>query len=176
MTLDKLDLYYAAHDAAEYTMHYGGGTFRRDTLGTDIIGRKSGETRPADAYAVGGLIPAAVVKLLPGDVPHLYNRAVLASVIGQFRDDLAERAPDAYIGTWIDDGTVYIDAVVILPDLDSAGILARTLGERAIYNLATGETIPADDARAPRCKACDAPLNGTVRVHHHAESGKDVTR
>lgn len=164
--MDRL-LLYAADDAAERTIGLGGGTFNRDTLAADGIGRKAGEGRPADAYAVGGIRPTRTIA-------YPATRSAIADAILAMRA-LNPTAP--YIGTWADDATstVYVDAVVILPDLESAGILARALGERAIYNLATGETIPADDARAPRCKACDALLNVTVRGHHHSEHGKDAT-
>ena len=37
----------------------------------------------------------------------------------------------------------------------------------------TGRDVTRD---AARCAACAAPLYGTVRVHHHAENGRDVTR
>lgn len=134
--MDRLELIYAAQDAAESTIVNGGGTFRRDTLGADIIGRQSGETRPADAWCVGGILPSMTVA-------YPATRSSIADAILAMHGAMAERAPGAYIGTWCDDAsaTVYVDAVVILPDRDSAAILGRTLGERAIYNLATGETV-----------------------------------
>jgi hypothetical protein len=43
--------------------------------------------------------------------------------------------PD-YIGTWIDDETLYIDPVVLVLDLDAALALARENGQQAIYGFA----------------------------------------
>jgi hypothetical protein len=133
------DLYGAALAAEDTTMATSGGTFTRDTLAP---------TAPAgEAYAVGGILPGRKV----AEVAH-YGE--LAAAILNMRADMADRAPGGYIGTWIDDGTVYVDAVVILPDLASAGILARTLGERAVFNFVTGESIAAEDAYP--CRACIA--------------------
>lgn len=156
---DRLDILYAADDAAESTIAESGGTFERGTLAA---------VHPAEGYAVGGLAPT--IRLA-----YPATRADIARAILAVRDTFVS-AP--FVGTWADDvtSTVYVDAVVILPDLDSAGILARALGEHAVYAFAEGRAIPSEEAYAPRCAACGDPLNVTVRGHHHTEDGRDVTR
>lgn len=130
--MDRLETLYAVQDAAERTIAESGGTFERATLQA---------VEPATGYAVGGILPTITVA-------YPATRAAIADAILAMHRRMADRAPGAYIGTWCDDATqtVSIDAVVILPDRESAGILARTLRERAIYAFETGETI--ESARA----------------------------
>jgi hypothetical protein len=42
------------------------------------------------------------------------------------------------------------------------------------YGPETGASAP--DETAARCAACDAPMYGMIRIHHHSEDGRDVTR
>ena len=153
---DRLALGYAARDAAELTIAFGGGTFDAATLAP---------VSPSTGYAVGGLA-LTVMTSVPDDGYERVARVILAQ-----RDN--RRAP--YVGTWIENDIVYVDAVVILPDLESAGILARALGEKAIWDFANGISIAADRAHRASCRACGEPLYGTTRRHFHAENGKDVT-
>lgn len=58
-------------------------------------------------------------------------------------DEHAQLIPhNAYQGGWVDDGTVYLDAVQIEPDRVEAVRLGVKNGQRAIYNLRTGELQP----------------------------------
>lgn len=129
---DRIDLHLAADNAAVRTLADGGGTFTVKTLAA---------VTPTEGYAVGGILPAITL-----DAAALRILA-LSNTILRMRDALAARGDAIYVGTWYDTGRAYVDAVIILPDLASAGILARTLGERAIYAFETGETIPAESAR-----------------------------
>jgi hypothetical protein len=52
-------------------------------------------------------------------------------------------APGAHLGGWLDHdtGRIHLDVVMVAPDLDAALAIAG-VSEKAVYNLATGETIP----------------------------------
>jgi len=45
------------------------------------------------------------------------------------------------VGTWVDDGRLYVDAIDIISDADAAIETAIARGERAIYNLTTHRTV-----------------------------------
>lgn len=112
---------------ADYTLAHRGGTFSAET----------GEpVEPTSGYAV------AVRNLGTG------NGALLS------RSYLVERLVEAligsrsipYIGTWVEtnaygNDVCYIDRVVILPDEDSAVILARAFNEKAVYDFADGDSL-----------------------------------
>lgn len=118
----------AARAAMTRTLIDGGGTFDRET----------GEpVQPATGYAVG----------LPGGTKvdgRETNLAVLSTAIRRVSRD--SRAP--FVGTWFDTGTAYIDPVVILPDRESALILARALGELAIWDFSAGAEVRTSEENA----------------------------
>ena len=131
--MDRLELLYAADDAAEDTIANSGGTFDAVTLAPIMA---------TEGYVIGGLAPTRTIA-------YPATRAAIAAELLTLRATLAAEGDAPYLGTWADDATstVYVDACVILPDLESAGILARTLGELAVYDLANGVSIAAEDAR-----------------------------
>ena len=106
-------------ETLDATLTDGGGTFDAATLAPITDG----------AWAVGGSIPGATLR------PTDYR-----SYADLFRD-FAEHYIDIlssgarYVGTWLDDGTLYIDAIDIVEDTDAAIRLAAERGERAIYHL-----------------------------------------
>jgi len=107
-------------EALDATLADGGGTFDAATL----------EPIANGPWAVGGGIPGQVVDL---DTPlwlALFD-AVLA-----LRD-----AGAVTIGTWVDEGKLYVDAVDLIVDTDEAIALAAERGELAIYNLTTKVTL-----------------------------------
>ena len=93
-----------------------------------------------DLWTVGGdTRPAASFTYSPDDSLASSRMAdALCRVLGSY-DDVPYRP--AYIGTWIDDGTVYVDAVSLHPTREDALAVAYVRGETAVYNLATGETV-----------------------------------
>lgn len=123
MDLDNLD--NLIDDAAERTIENGGGTFRADSLEP---------VNPTTGYAVA--IGGETIELAHergGD-----TRQAVHNLIWRVRD-LNQNAP--YIGTWIDGGIAYIDAVLILPDLASAYIVARAFDQKAIWDFANSASI-----------------------------------
>ncbi len=115
----------AASRAAHLTLANNGGTFRRTDL-QPMPG--TGDALWDDGvYAVG-----------IGGVRVASNFAAIAQTLLTIR---AKHPNAPYIGTWIDNGIAYVDAVVLLPDRESALIVARAFAQRAIYNGATGETV-----------------------------------
>jgi hypothetical protein len=58
---------------------------------------------------------------------------MLAWAVDAYRTD--------YVGTWVEDGRVYIDAVVIVASLESAMTIARRHGQLAIYDFANSTVI-----------------------------------
>lgn len=49
-------------------------------------------------------------------------------------------ARDSYIGTWVENGLVILDASDAFTTLESALFFARERGERAVYTIGVGET------------------------------------
>lgn len=107
------------NDPLTLTMRDGGATFDARTLAP---------VHPADGFAVA-LTASAPVPCEREDV----GRALIA---------LALRWPHVpFVGTWRGPGGIYVDAVVILPDRESAMTLARATGQQAIWDFATGEEL-----------------------------------
>ena len=121
-----------AHTVMTRTLTNGGGTFDRLT----------GEpVEPTTGYAVG----------LPGGQKvdgKETNLALLSTAIRRVSRDA--RAP--YLGTWMADtltgSAVYVDPVVILPDRESAVLLARALGELAIWDFGKGREVHVNEKAA----------------------------
>lgn len=99
-----------------YTRQHGGGTFIAATYSDDGTAELANLT---DGYAVG-VSPKGLT------IP----QAIAASPAAR------------YIGTWIDDGTLYVDAVIHTHNRRSAIALGRAFDQLAIYDFAAGESIP----------------------------------
>lgn len=116
----------------DHTLANRGGTFDAVTLEP---------VNPASGYAVAiGHIGSNGALLTRDSLYDRLNRTVL---------DL--RAP--YVGTWVDtnrfgNDVAYVDHVVILPDRESALILARAFRELAIWDFSTSTEVRLDTAEA----------------------------
>ena len=116
---------------AEITQSRAGGTFRPVT-GALVV--------PDKGYTVGvGKLADGIT--VPGmghgfwcDVDAL--AVVLASVWPKTFPVNAQ-----YVGTWVDDGLLYVDHVVVLPTLDLALACAERHGELAVYDNEKGEAV-----------------------------------
>lgn len=92
-------------------------------------------------YVVGGIIPARVVSLA-GFSPN--------DVTAQIRE--ARKYGADGVGTWVHEGSVYVDAIEIWRFEPSALSVARARGEKAIWAAHLGEEIstaePVDEQDA----------------------------
>ena len=91
----------------------GGGTYEAETYLP---------FRPTSGFAVGiggARIPAAAY-----DIQTAYW--LLRAVSTEYEAN--------YVGTWLDGGMVHVDAVRYIRDLSSAVVLARAMGQEAIYD------------------------------------------
>lgn len=98
----------------------GGGTYNRDDLSP---------FRPIAGYAVA-----------VGGVELAYG-GVTGDVLGWAADAVASEFSTHLVGTWLDDGIVYIDAVRHIRNRETAIKLGQDAGQQAIYDFATGESI-----------------------------------
>ena len=111
----------AALRAADLTLVDDGVTLVRETLAP---------TRPARGYAVG-------ITHGTGAVTDLDREHIAVAIL-----DVWRRFPNASnIGTWVSDGTVCVDPVVIVSDRDAAYTLATQHQQQAIFDFATGSDI-----------------------------------
>jgi hypothetical protein len=113
-------------NAAQYTIENGGGTFRASDL-TPV--------NPTSGYAV------AVVRGSAVTLPVRDSLDLLTRITWAIEDQVQGVYGAEYIGTWIDNGIVHIDPVVILPDYGSAVIVGRAFGQDSIYSFLTGRVI-----------------------------------
>lgn len=120
-----------ANGILERTVRTGGCTLDASTLAL---------VHPRDYWTVGGdTRPTASFAYSQDDTLASSRMAdALCRVLGSY-DALAYRP--AYIGTWVDDSVVYVDAVTLHASREDALAVAFVRGEQAIYNLATGETV-----------------------------------
>ena len=96
------------------TLKSGGGTFSAQTHAT---------FRPKHGYAVSISRGSATVCDLDED-------EIIAAV-----ERVKQAFPHArWIGTWVNEGRVVVDPVVVLWDRDDAYLLARALGQQAFYD------------------------------------------
>lgn len=119
----------AAAFAIATTVEHGGGTFERGTLLPFT---------PASGFAVaeGGIaIPASAVD-------QTTFRGLANAVAGEF--------DRKFVGTWLNGGTMHIDAVVYFSaDRREAAIAAgRNWGQEAIYDFAAQDSIYLDEVNA----------------------------
>lgn len=97
----------------------GGGTFNSD-----------GETFSGVGYVVGGKAPTLTL-----------SATVIGPASVQMVDAWLFNNKSRFYGSWLDNGTIYIDAVDIIDSLVQAEELGRSRGELAIYDMAAGEDI-----------------------------------
>lgn len=94
-------------------------------------------------YVVGGL----VTRIYPvGTAP-----ARIRADIGRMLEDKHALLAST-LGSWEDDGAVYVDLGRTVQDLDHALGMARDLGELAIYDRKTGECIYLQCATPVACE------------------------
>lgn len=137
----------------EHTVHHGGGTFQHKTGAVvDLQARYgSGYLVSVEEYGDTPLLPRVT---LSDRIARLWPRHIGPHV--------------QYVGTWVDGGKVYVDGSTVIPDLRIALALARKHGQRAIYNITTGESEYIDNAPGecepvyahgePYCPHCGALL------------------
>lgn len=123
------------YEVAQHTIEYGGGTFTH-ALGRIEQFRTEGQEE--FVWAVGFKPPNGTNTVTRLDTVAFHPDMVITGAIWDFiRLHHDGRHP---FGTWIDDGKLYIDHVIIT-DKESALDYARENGEIAIYNLVTKETV-----------------------------------
>ena len=110
-------------EALDATLADGGGTFDAHTFAP------LGATW---AWAVGGGIPGHTIELVA--------ERDLEGALAQAFAALVDAGADV-IGTWLDEGVLYVDAVDLIEDTDEAIRLAAERGELAIYHLTTKTTL-----------------------------------
>jgi hypothetical protein len=106
----------------------GGGTF--DRHGNEITKESF---RVNHAFAVGGKRPTLEI--------HLPKERGIIAATEAVTKWLDEKPFGTHWGSWVEDGVLYIDAVDIIYFPINALYVARRRGEKAIYDLVTGETI-----------------------------------
>lgn len=99
-----------------------------------------------------GELETAPVTLVGGATDITGNRVKETSVaIDDFTPEYAAEyirrhvvlSKDSYIGTWIEDGRVILDASDAFTSLSAALFFAAERGERAVWTIGVGETIVA---------------------------------
>lgn len=134
------DVVDIATQIVDYTLQHGGGTFT-------ALGKEFGFTV---GYIVGGFLDTVVVK----DVANHRERAIDA--VARFRQRMGTRdvkldsgeshsVPYYHVGTWVEDGDLYIDASKWFSGFLAASAAARKNGELAIYDVEEGESLYRDD-------------------------------
>jgi hypothetical protein len=103
----------------------------------DTLSRGGGTYKAADLTPVAPLRMWAVG--LQGGT-RLPLQSLSSATLAQAFDKVAARSGVGYLGTWVDGDTVYVDPVVLEPDVKVALSLARIHKQRAIYNLHSHET------------------------------------
>jgi hypothetical protein len=104
-------------EVLETTRRDGGGTWNAVTLHPVRSG----------GWAVGGSLPGWTVDLE-------WSPDHITRVFGDACDSLMTDGA-RYIGTWIDEGMLYVDAIELIDDTDEALRVAAERGEKAIYHL-----------------------------------------
>lgn len=111
------------------TAERGGGTYERGTLLP---------FRPNSGYAVG----IGGIKLPASDATAESIVWALKAVGGEYET--------SYVGTWLDSGTVYFDAVKYFGEGEEVRAIAcaRFYGQAAIYDFALGEAVLIEEVPA----------------------------
>ncbi len=105
--------------------------------------------RPAD----GSIPTRGYAVALPGaeeSCPLPADELTTAELIGSYVDRHAETlAPSGrHLGTWVDDGTLYVDTVEIIPDRHAAELAGLAADQLAIFDLGTATEIRLTPAHA----------------------------
>jgi hypothetical protein len=122
-----MDYSAAAQTLISATLSEGGATMNPKTLAL--------ETSPVTL--VGGATDITGSRVPETSVP-------VDDFTPEFAADYIRRmsvlAKDSYIGTWIEDGRVVLDAADAFESLSVALFFAKERGERAVYTIGAGET------------------------------------
>lgn len=101
----------------------GGGTFYAD-----------GDPFTRNGFIVGGKAPSLVISADTAIGPDT------TEMVARWIDDNRSRM----YGSWLDNDTIYIDAVDVYDDREQAIEVGKLRGEKAIYDMASGEDIRLD--------------------------------
>ncbi len=97
-----------------------------------------------------------------------------ARIIDEYVDEHAEAitVPGACVGAWYspEADTWYLDVSIVLASLDEALVVGRANKQLAVYDLATGRTIPV------LCKQCEGPFIKPVNGHCGKCHNREITR
>lgn len=89
---------------------------------------RSGKSKEVNGYAVSLLNPGIILDNQSNPLPSIVK--------------LLENLPDnTYLGGWIDNGVIYLDYTLIIPDYDTAFSIAVINKQKAIYNGLTEEVV-----------------------------------
>jgi hypothetical protein len=126
---------------AEATLRDGGVTVNAHTR--EFLG-----TPDTPTYVVGGTVPVRTYDARgfgPNEIFETLSRVASSLDAGLIASS------ETWVGTWVDDGTVYVDLVDLIDNYDDALSAAVQRGERAIYAAHTGEThwTPGNDPNSP---------------------------
>lgn len=127
---------------ARDTLTNGGGTFRRETGAPVAL---------TTGYTVG------VGNVLQVGIGWEPTTQAVAERLAYFWPMTAP-ANAQYVGTWTDNGILYIDHVTVISDLSIALSLARRNGERAVWDNANGASIDVPRL-CPCCGKNEAPFD-----------------
>lgn len=98
---------------------------------------KQGELiSPTEGFAVGGQVPGI---RYPVSYPYLTKRIIVSQWLQALPHNVI------HVGTWTEDGTVYVDATTIVSDRDRAIQLGEQRGEIAVYDFANQESLYMGD-------------------------------
>lgn len=107
-----------------------------------------------------------------------YNRDVttkdIAAYIDAHKTEL--RSSNAYLGAWVDKGTVYLDVSHVFAERSTALQAARQRNELAIYDLAKGETIfTMEDQKRPAESKAKFTESANFNRQAHMIFGSNLT-
>jgi hypothetical protein len=104
------------------------------------VGRQGGTFDPktlneysGSGYGVGGVEPGTEMYV------EQFTPQSVQSFMREHEATLSQ--PGMHVGTWVEDGKVYLDISQVVPDMDDALKLAAQRGEKAIYSFASGDSI-----------------------------------
>ena len=131
--------------AATLTLRDNGGTFTR--TGVPFL--------LTDGYMVGGLAPTRKLTVARESI------ATIAAELEYFAgENIPADADGVYLGTWVDEGVLYIDASEWVAEYYEAHELAAARGELAIWDNHNKVSLPAltvcDGCGSATCNGCPA--------------------
>jgi len=114
----------------EDTLKNGGGTFRADLRGR------------AELPATGFMVSVSAINAIPLDHPRFRQRMT------RWLEVAASECTSAsmFVGTWVDDGKVFIDVSECIEHEHVAVALCRVRDQKAFFNIAENRSVavPAD--------------------------------